>query len=396
LPLITALSVKSIKNTGNILMKHPIFGFNNHITCFQNRILWVLLLCCNSLLAQLPKTLPTLDSLTDEQVQGLCKALSQEVNLLVVAASETHATLLNQISTQEQAIEKLKQDSTADVSTLKTLNSELKNSRKEEKKHTRTKQKAVALYDEAGVLEYAEAALQRKDLPKVWEKYERLRTMLYGDTGATTPGTHAPDSGEASNASAEEKPKKGRKTPGLKPKTKKEKAPDVEENPSNASTPVPSDTAGKDKKPGKRLKFGKKESGKTEEADTPTPVAATDSENTHVVTPETRPDSIGGGGKKLKNPFRRDKDAQKETDTAVVRVPVRTAPTAKKFKSYNFLEDVLYYPPAPPCRLTLDTRDEFSGDIRRATERTELFRHTNPLLKTYLQGPELLASVQKT
>jgi len=50
------------------------------------------------------------------------------------------------------------------------------------------------------------------------------------------------------------------------------------------------------------------------------------------------------------------------------------------------LEDVIIYPPIPPCVLVQDTRDDFSGEIRRATDRAELFRHTNPLLKNYMQG----------
>jgi hypothetical protein len=43
-------------------------------------------------------------------------------------------------------------------------------------------------------------------------------------------------------------------------------------------------------------------------------------------------------------------------------------------------------PPTPPCRIASSSRDEFSGEISRELARAELFRYTNPVLKTYLQG----------
>jgi len=46
----------------------------------------------------------------------------------------------------------------------------------------------------------------------------------------------------------------------------------------------------------------------------------------------------------------------------------------------------MLHPPLPPCALAMDRRDEFSGETQRETARTELFRYTNPVLKSYLQG----------
>lgn len=60
-----------------------------------------------------------------------------------------------------------------------------------------------------------------------------------------------------------------------------------------------------------------------------------------------------------------------------------TVPAGPKFKSYNPAEDVTLNPPARPCQLVADTRDEFSGERRREMGREELFRYTNPSLKPY-------------
>ncbi len=58
----------------------------------------------------------------------------------------------------------------------------------------------------------------------------------------------------------------------------------------------------------------------------------------------------------------------------------------KRFAQYNPAKDVMLSPPTPPCRIASSSRDEFSGEISRELARAELFRYTNPVLKTYLQG----------
>lgn len=58
------------------------------------------------------------------------------------------------------------------------------------------------------------------------------------------------------------------------------------------------------------------------------------------------------------------------------------------FKAYDPKADVMLNPPTSPCRLTVDTRDEFSGERRREMHAEELFRFTNPALKTYFQDRE--------
>jgi len=64
--------------------------------------------------------------------------------------------------------------------------------------------------------------------------------------------------------------------------------------------------------------------------------------------------------------------------------PPKPAPRPQ-FKKYDAATDVLLYPPARLCTLTVDTRDEFSGERRREVQKEELFRFTSPSLKAYLQ-----------
>lgn len=63
----------------------------------------------------------------------------------------------------------------------------------------------------------------------------------------------------------------------------------------------------------------------------------------------------------------------------------KSVPAGPVFKVYHPAGDVLLNPPPRPCRLTVDTRDEFSGERRREIEKEELFRFTNPSLKSYFQ-----------
>ncbi len=65
------------------------------------------------------------------------------------------------------------------------------------------------------------------------------------------------------------------------------------------------------------------------------------------------------------------------------RVKLKPAPQTPKvvFKTYSSAEDVMINPPTPPCVLASNIRDEFSGEVRREMQRTELFRHTNQALR---------------
>ncbi len=63
-------------------------------------------------------------------------------------------------------------------------------------------------------------------------------------------------------------------------------------------------------------------------------------------------------------------------------------PVSPVFKSYDPARDVMLNPPPRPCRLTVDSRDEFSGELRRENAAEELFRYTNPSLKPYFADRE--------
>ncbi len=89
----------------------------------------------------------------------------------------------------------------------------------------------------------------------------------------------------------------------------------------------------------------------------------------------------------------RSAKAGKETDNEAV-VTKKPKPAVEKpkqntqvfTKKYDPSADVMLQPPTPPCVIATSSRDEFSGEISRETARAELFRFTNPALKTYLQG----------
>lgn len=371
-------------------MKLTIFNPNNRIQ--RGGALWVFFFftCIGALFAQLPATLPPTDSLAEEEVKSLCKRLNHEVNLLLVATSDKHAAIVQQRQTQESTAEQMQQDTSAEAALqIKSLSKSLKALRKEEKQYAKMKDAAVALYEEASVLDRAEPELQRRGLPAVWKKYRQLAQSFQKAT--TMDLSPEKKLSEEKEITKEEKPEKVRKKPGFKIKSKKEEKAETTDAAEPATAPPTDTTVQKTPKSAKLFRKMRKNADDT-------PASAPQSE---PVRPESQDETAGSGpdttdtssGKKLKNPFKRTRDADKPSATA------HHAPPTKKFRSYNFSEDVLYFPIAPPCRLTLDTRDEFSGDIRRATDRAELFRHTNPLLKAYLQGKTQViceSSLQRT
>jgi len=78
------------------------------------------------------------------------------------------------------------------------------------------------------------------------------------------------------------------------------------------------------------------------------------------------------------------------SDSVAVEKPkgksTKTASAAPQFATYDPSQDVMLHPPTPPCYLAVNTRDEFTGAALRQVQAGELFRFTNPVLKTYLEG----------
>jgi hypothetical protein len=62
------------------------------------------------------------------------------------------------------------------------------------------------------------------------------------------------------------------------------------------------------------------------------------------------------------------------------------APEGPRYKPYNPEEDVMLHPPQPPCNIAAQSKDAFSGEVRKETARAELLRYTNPVLRSYLKG----------
>jgi hypothetical protein len=61
--------------------------------------------------------------------------------------------------------------------------------------------------------------------------------------------------------------------------------------------------------------------------------------------------------------------------------PEKTGP---KYKPYDPAADPMRTPPQRPCSLAVNSRDEFSGETYRETQREELFRYTNEVMKKIL------------
>ncbi len=82
-------------------------------------------------------------------------------------------------------------------------------------------------------------------------------------------------------------------------------------------------------------------------------------------------------------PAEKVEKARPVTDKPITNKPINPL---KRFAAYKPSADVMLAPPTPPCSIASSSRDEFSGEISREMARAELFRFTNPALKTYLQG----------
>lgn len=81
---------------------------------------------------------------------------------------------------------------------------------------------------------------------------------------------------------------------------------------------------------------------------------------------------------------KKEKKKDAASNPAVTNQPITNL--QKKFAAYDPAADVMLRPPTPPCVIASSSRDEFSGETSRQMAHAELFRFTNPALKTYLQG----------
>lgn len=78
-----------------------------------------------------------------------------------------------------------------------------------------------------------------------------------------------------------------------------------------------------------------------------------------------------------------DPEASTEEETPELK-PYLTQKPPPRTKRYDPREDVMLHPPALPCKMAVNTRDEFSGEIYRRTAAVELFRHTPAVLMSLL------------
>jgi hypothetical protein len=98
-------------------------------------------------------------------------------------------------------------------------------------------------------------------------------------------------------------------------------------------------------------------------------------------------DVIGSQGVSDSSPADSAAAAQPAADNRKIKEkkPEKALP---KHKPYDPAADVMRNPPQRPCTLALSTRDEFSGQTYRETQREELFRYTNEVMKKVLPPGE--------
>ncbi len=85
--------------------------------------------------------------------------------------------------------------------------------------------------------------------------------------------------------------------------------------------------------------------------------------------------------------------ASPPADSAVVPAPTRktrakSLPPTRQYAQYEPSKDVMLNPPALPCVVVRDVRDEFSGETYREIQREELFRFTNDYVKKIIPPGE--------
>jgi len=85
-------------------------------------------------------------------------------------------------------------------------------------------------------------------------------------------------------------------------------------------------------------------------------------------------------------------DSAAVTQRKAARESERKNPKSKapdsRFAAYDPAQDVMLHPPAPPCQLALNARDEFTGATLREVQTGELFRFTPQALRSFLEGKD--------
>ena len=320
----------------------------------------------------------------------------------------------------EVAYQTAKQDSLANKETLEALEKNLKSAINAQKSAEKRAKQSKTLHTNAAILRGAEPAEQRKKAPVLWDELKKMSTKPERPPVPDGPSATA----EPSKVPNKKKPKKevnpqpekpvaeiisaaetpanssmdtlGKGTDPSKKAPKKEKKPKKAAQPvenSDLTTAPPVDTMAVPKKQ-KRVKKSAQPVDSTSLGEVPsadTMAAAPKKQKRAKTASNSIPlaDSSAAPVKKRGKLALGKKDDKNEApidSTATVATSNRPQYNLAHYKTYSIATDVMLKPPAPPCALSLDARDEFSGEVRRETARGELFRHTNPALRHIIQS----------
>lgn len=376
-------------------------------------IFWNML--AGSLCAQLPGVLPPLDSLPEAEVNRYLAQMDLVAQTLYEAKDAVWNNATATRERAETAWKLAKQDTTTDKSTLSSLEKAFKTAQGEQKEADRARKQTAKIRENVGRLLSADLATRRKDAPKLWAQLQK----------ASGAGSEPTAKAEDEKPARTKKPRKAPEEGATPEKPVSEIISVAEKNAATGAAPEDSlKQKGRAKKPKKMPRDTTAAAAKDTSA-----VAASGGAKLKLKKPKKAPRDTtaaavndttavadsGGAKLKLKKPKKTPRDstaAPAAGDTAAVAVKSRPAKRVKKepavqadsvatgtaeaatkripplsrYKAYSAAEDVMLAPPVPPCSLSLDTRDEFSGELQRETARAELFRHTNPALKNIIKG----------
>jgi len=299
----------------------------NNLFFISQKLLAVLLALCCALpsQAQTPPALaplPPLDSLPAEQLASLASQLFIQAKNVEAVCAATARSREQERATQEENLKIVRQDTSIERAVLDSLSVHLKAARAAEREAASQWKKAQKAATFCEKTAVMEPAEQRKNLPKAWKQVQNLLV---------------------SEAAASPQPK-------------------PEERGADGAAQLDTDASEKKRSLKDRLKKAKDDE-KQPDAEPPTRTA-----NTDAAPPADTSGQSGGTAK------------------SVAKEKKSEAPALPKFATYDPAQDVMLHPPAPPCQLVVNTRDEFTGATLRQTQATELFRQTNPALRAYLEG----------
>jgi hypothetical protein len=280
--------------------------------------------------------LPTdFSDLTDWQMLVLSQVEFKRSMGVLRFFESRHNQSFQQKKVAQEALEIAQNDTATSAGTLKILKTEQQNATKAERSAKQNLNKSIELAGELEKVAESTPLNARKKLPKLLTRLDALATLAQQ---IENPALAA--------ATDEPKPKKSKKK--------------TTEAPTNDESAVLVESPQRDSTESTRKgRFSKNKKDKKTD-DTPTEV---DSTTTEVA----QSDTTASKRKSFLSKNKKDKNQPAEAGLSVA--------------AYDPKSDVLLTPPARPCGIGVEQKDEFSGKIYREHQPVELLRYSNPVMR---------------